>query len=103
MLYGVSQIKCDKCKNNSKSDTFNNKFFICYECHMKLCPLCKSIHDKSHSIINYDDKNYIYIKHDETFLKYCEGCKIDLCLSFVNEHKDHKVILYEDKLIDMKN
>ena len=70
---------------------------------MNLCPLCKSIHDKSHSIINYDDKNYICIKHDETFLKYCEGCKIDLCLSFVNEHKDHKVILYEDKLIDMKN
>ena len=98
----ISQIKCDKCKNNSKSDTFNNEFFICNECHMNLCPLCKSVHDKSHSIINYDDKNYICNKHDEIFIKYCEDCKIDLCLSCANEHKDHKVILYEDKLIDMK-
>ena len=54
-----SQIICDKCKNNSKLITFNNEFFICYECKMNLCPLCKSIHDKTHSIINYDYKNYI--------------------------------------------
>ena len=32
----ISQIKCDKCKNKSKSDTFNNEFFIWYECHMNL-------------------------------------------------------------------
>ena len=98
----ISQIKCDKCKNKSKSDTFNNEFFICNECNMNLCPLCKSVHDKSHSIINYDNKNYICNKHDDTFIKYCEDCKMDLCLSCANEHKDHKVLLYEDKLIDMK-
>ena len=55
----ISQIICDKCKNNSKANTFNNEFFICYECKMNLCPLCKSIHDKNLSIINYDNKNYI--------------------------------------------
>ena len=69
---------------------------------MNLCPLCKSVHDKSHSIINYDEKNYICIKHDEKFIKYCEDCKIDLCLSCVSEHKYHKILSYEDKLIDMK-
>ena len=33
--------------------------YICYECKKNLCPLCKFIHDKLHSIINYDNKNYI--------------------------------------------
>ena len=94
----ISQIVCDKCKNNSKSNTFNNEFYICYECKMNLCPLCKSIHDKSHSIINYDNKNYICNQHNETFVKYCEDCKIDLCLSCLNEHKNHELISYEDKL-----
>ena len=42
----ISQIKCDNCKNKSKSNTFNNEFFICNECKMNLCPLCKSKHDK---------------------------------------------------------
>ena len=61
----ISQIICDKCKNNSKLNTFNNEFFICYECKMNLCPLCKSIHNKTHTIINYDNKNYICNKHND--------------------------------------
>ena len=69
---------------------------------MNLCPLCKSIHDKNHSIINYDNKNYVCTKNNEIYIKYCEDCKIDLCLSCANEHKSHKIILYEDKLIDIK-
>ena len=28
----ISQIKCDKCKNISKLNTFNNEFYICNEC-----------------------------------------------------------------------
>ena len=102
-IIDISQIKCDKCKNNSKSNTFNNEFYICCECNMNLCPLCKSIHDKNHSIINYDYKNYICNKHNETLFRYCENCNIDLCLSCINEHKGHKLLSYEDKLIDIKN
>ena len=34
---------------------------------MNLCPSCKSIHDKTHSIINYDDKNYISINTIKNF------------------------------------
>ena len=98
----ISQIICDKCKNKTKGNTFNNEFFICYECKMNLCPLCKSVHDKKHSIINYDDKNYICNKHNETFLKYCEDCKIDLCLSCINGHKNHKLISYEDVCIKIR-
>ena len=99
----TSEIKCDKCKNQSKSNTFNNEFFICFECKMNLCPLCKSIHDKTHTIINYDNKNYICNKHNEAFVKYCKKCKIDLCLSCINEHKNHEFFSYEDELIDIKD
>ena len=93
---GLSEIKWDKCNIISKSNTFNNEFFICNECKMNLCPLCKSAHDKSHFIIKYDDKNYICNKHNETFVKYCYNCKKDLCFSCLKEHKSHKIKSYED-------
>ena len=98
----LSKIKCDKCKSKNKSETFNNEFYVCYECKMNLCPLCKSVHDKTHSIINYDNKNYVCNKHNETLFKYCEDCKIDMCLSCVDEHKGHNIQSYEDKLEDIK-
>ena len=99
----ISKIKCDKCKSKNKSETFNNEFYVCYECKMNLCPLCKSVHDKTHSIINYDNKNYVCNKHNETLFKYCEDCKIDMCLSCVDEHKGHNIKSYEDKLVNLKH
>ena len=69
---------------------------------MNLCPLCKTIHDKTHSIINYDNKDYICNKHNESLIQYCNNCNIDMCLSCSNEHKNHKIILYQDKLIDIE-
>ena len=65
ILYDISQIKCDICKDRNKSNTFNYEFYICYEC--KICPLCKSKHDNTHTIINYDNKNNICNKHNEIF------------------------------------
>ena len=98
----MSQIKCDKCKSKTKYDTYNNQFFICINCKMNLCPLCKQKHDQKHSIIDYDMKNYRCNKHnEETLIKYCEKCKLDLCLSCGSEHKNHKIKSYEDKLIDI--
>ena len=69
---------------------------------MNLCPLCKLMHDKSHSIINYDNKNYICNKHNEIFVQYCQTCNIDLCLSCSNEHEHHQIILYQDEIIGIK-
>jgi hypothetical protein len=63
-IIDISKIKCDKCKKNNKFNTFNNEFFICYKCKMNLCPLCKSIHEKKHTIINYDNINYFCNKHN---------------------------------------
>ena len=97
----ISQIKCDGCKNKNKSNTYKNEFFICNECKMNLCPLCKSVHDKKHLIINYDEKNYVCNEHNETFVKYCNNCKMDLCFSCLIQHKDHKIIPYENLIIDI--
>ena len=98
----ISEIKCDNCKEKNKSNTKNNEMYICNECNMNLCSLCKSIHDKSHIIINYENKNYICKEHNETFVKYCKDCEIDLCLSCINGHEDHYIISYEAKSINMK-
>ena len=63
-ILDISQIKCDICKVKNKSNTFNNEFYICYECKKNICPLCKTIHDNTFTIINYDNKNNICNKHD---------------------------------------
>ena len=99
----ISQIKCDKCKDKNKSNTFNNEMYICYECKMNLCPLCKSIHNKNHSFINYDNKYYICNKHNGVYTEYCNDCNIDICLSCIDEHENHKIISYKDKIINIKN
>ena len=67
---------------------------------MNLCPSCKLIHDKIHFIINGDNKNYISNKYKE-FLTFCKDCKIDICLSCIEEHKFHEKVSYEDLEINM--
>ena len=47
---------------------------------MNICPQCKLAHDKSHIIINYDDKYYICDKHNSNYILYCKNCKQNLCL-----------------------
>ena len=99
----ISQIACDNCKTNNKSNVHNNEFHICYECKMNLCPLCKDIHEKTHSIINYDSKNYICNEHKDFFIKYCKNCKLDLCIACLNEHRGHDLISYEKMFLAPKN
>ena len=63
-------------------------------------PLCKSIHDQSHLIINYDDKNYICQKHNDPFIKYCKTCNENLCIICGSEHNNHFLLDLSDLLID---
>ena len=75
------EILCKKCGNN-KLEAYNNAFFICCNCNINLCPLCKNSHDKKHIIINYEDKNKICNKHGERYILYCKDNnenKCDLC------------------------
>ena len=105
----LSQIICELCKKNDKSVTHNNDFYICYTCNKNICPLCKSSHDSSHSIINYDDKNYTCKKHSETFIKFCETCKENMCFMCENEHIGHnffefsKIIINKTDLLNTMN
>ena len=61
----LNKIICNICNKNNKGNSHNNLFFICNTCNKNLCPLCKSIHEQNHKIINYDDKNYICNIHNE--------------------------------------
>jgi len=101
------EIKCEVCNINNKSSSYNKIFYKCLVCKKNICPLCKSNHDKTHKIINYDERLYICDKHYENYNSYCENCKINLCALCEGEHnKKHKkislgdMILNKDKLIE---
>ena len=87
----LNKIICEICNKNNKGNTHNNEFYICNTCNKNICPLCKSIHDKTHKIINYDDKNYICRKHNEKFQKYCLTCNDNFCFICENKHKNHNI------------
>ena len=89
-----SKIICENCNQVNKSTSYNNIFFICFQCKKNLCQLCRSIHDKSHDIIDYDDKFFICDLHYESYFSYCESCKKDICLTCEEEHSNHKTISY---------
>jgi surface protein len=92
----LAKIKCDICKSQNKSESYNNMFYQCCQCNQLLCPLCKNKHDKSHSIINYDDKCFICEKHGEYYTKYCDDCQINLCRVCEPNHQTHKLIYFID-------
>ena len=107
-----SKIKCNKCPR-TKNESYNYQFFKCFTCQENLCPLCKSIHDKEHMIIDYDKMNYICNIHNESFISYCDYCKINLCMQCEESHNNHQVIEYrsimpkkakiEEDLKELKN
>ena len=63
-------------------------------CKEDICPTCKINHDKSHKIINYDERNYICSIHNEKFICYCKPCKKNICMLCENEHNKHEIINY---------
>ena len=87
----LNKIICEIC-NNNKGHTHNNEFYKCNTCNQIICPLCKSIHDKNHNIINFNDKNYICKKHNDIFNKFCKSCNENICIFCEEEHKNHDII-----------
>ena len=96
----LNKIICDICKENKRGNAHNNEFYICNTCNKNMCPLCMSIHDKKHKIINYDDKNYVCKKHNESFNKYCKTCNNNICVICENKHKNHEILDLINLLID---
>jgi hypothetical protein len=97
-----SNIVCNKCNNNNRSNTYKNEFYYCDICKMNLCPICKSTHDNNHNVINYNDKEFKCNIHIENYNSYCNKCKKNICMTCENEHNNHSIIYY-DKLIIQDN
>ena len=84
--YDMTKIICQQCKNQNKKETTFNEFYKCISCGLYLCPLCKTVHDKTHNVINID-KNYICSIHNEPYSKYCLDCRMNSCIQCGNSHK----------------
>ena len=100
-IIDLKDIKCGLCQDN-KAKTYKNDFYRCYECKKNLCPLCKTKHDKSHNVYNYDKLNIICNKHNEPFTNYCKKCNSNICYLCEEEHKEHEIILLRKLMIDKK-
>ena len=96
-----SLIICDNCKKQNKLETYENKFYICSNCKIKLCPVCKNIHYNSHDFIDYDIKNFYCDKHYDLYTFYYSDCKIDICTLCEKEHSNHKLITYGSIMPDI--
>jgi len=88
----LNEIICDICNNQNMGNNHNNEFYICNNCNKNICPLCKSVHDKNHTILNYNDKNYICKKHNDTFTKFCKTCNENICIICEDEHNNHDIM-----------
>jgi len=95
-----SKIICDICKNVNKAKAYNNIFFICNTCNQNICPLCNSSHDKSHIIIEYEEKYFKCNIHNESFVFYCNDCNKNICILCENEHNNHNKISLIEMLPD---
>ena len=99
-----NRIICNICNKNNKSESYNNRFFRCGTCNKNICLLCREKHNKEHIIIDYENKNYICNKHNESYILYCEDCKKNLCMQCQIEHiKNHILILYTNIIPDIDN
>ena len=96
----ISNIICNICKERNKGNTHNNEFYICLNCNINICPLCKIKHNNEHNIINYDKKNYICNEHNESYFGYCNECLKNICISCENDHNNHNIISYGKMLKD---
>ena len=89
-MIDISKIICDKCKKK-KSDIFNKLFYRCNSCKMNLCPLCEKKHNKTHNIINYENKKFICEVHNQNYSLYCNTCNKNICFFCENEHNMHNI------------
>ena len=101
-IINKSKLLCNNCNNKNKSVSKDSKLFYCLDCKQNLCLLCNSIHNKNHNRIDYNDKDYICNKHNDSFYSYCWQCKANLCLSCESAHKSHKIILFRDIFPNIK-
>ena len=97
----LSKIICEKCRIKNKSNIFKNELYICLNCKMNLCPICKTKHNNNHKYINYDQVNYICPNHNDYFTTHCNDCNTDICMECEEDHSEHDTI-YLGKILPNK-
>ena len=100
-LIDESKIVCGFCKQRNKSQSFNKQFYFCIICKKNICLLCKESHDKNHSLIDCDLKNYTCFQHCEAFNSYCKTCNLNICIACEIYHSGHSVISF-GKILPIK-
>ena len=96
----TKKIKCQICKGINQNNK-SNYIFKCLNCKQNICESCKSIHDKTHNFIYYNEKLFVCNYHYKEYNAYCIFCKEDICSVCEKEHQGHKIISYEGMLPDM--
>ena len=86
----ISKIICNICNKNNKGNVNNHTFFRCITCKKNICPECKTLHEREHNIINYENIFYFCDSHGKEFISFCFDCKKNLCLECEESHKIHK-------------
>jgi len=89
----ISKIFCDICKC-SKASFYNNLLSICTKCKCNICRGCENTHDRTHKIIDYENKNFICEKDFDNYNSYCTTCKKGICMICEMEHNNHDIISF---------
>ena len=98
-----AKIICSNNKfNTNKSEAYENKFFICCNCNINLCSMCKSLHNKNHILIDYDSKNYICTVHAEKYIFYSKKDDKNLCDLCMAEVDGNEEYIYLNKVLKKK-
>ena len=91
----INEIKCNICKNDKS--LYNDKIYIC-SCKQYICPLCARNHDNSHNMIEYNNRFYKCLKHNNNYISYCNNCNMNLCEKCEENHdNEHKRVSYKEK------
>ena len=97
----LAKIKCSKCDNNI-ANTYGKQMFICNICQVRLCPLCRQSHDKTHKLVEYNSKNYYCELDSEPYTAYCVNCQKNICTMCEKDHNgpNHQKKYYGTMLPD---
>ena len=99
-----SSFYCSKC--SKKSSKIKEKLYFCKDCQEILCQKhikeCKIYNE---CIVSIFDLDFLCVKHDKDYNSYCQECDKNLCEICASSkmHKNHKIYLFKDKLIDKED
>ena len=89
-----SKITCGIC-GLKKSNIFKYELYFCINCQKNICPRCRSKHNNSHSLINYDEMNFLCLEHNDFYSKFCKDCVNNICMACEENHEDVRMCDYE--------